>query len=60
MSDPRSYPGMPRWLRVSGIAVAIVVLLLVVLLHASRSHHLLPFAGHPDHDAAHAMPESGR
>ncbi len=33
MADPPPYPGTPRWVKVSGIAVGIVTVLMVVLIH---------------------------
>jgi hypothetical protein len=38
MADPRSYPGAPRWVKVSGIVVGVVALLLAVLIHVSGGH----------------------
>jgi hypothetical protein len=37
-ADHRSPPGMPRWVKVSGIIVAVLVLLLVVVLLLSGGH----------------------
>jgi hypothetical protein len=53
MADPRSYPGAPRWVKVSGIVVGVVALLLVVLIHAGGGHNM-PSAG------GHGAAESGR
>ena len=61
MADPPSYPGAPRWLRVFGITIGIVVLLLVVLVHwDGGARHTMPFVGSIDHSAAHATHENGR
>jgi hypothetical protein len=46
MADQPSYPGVPRWLKVSAIAIGGVALLLVVLIHGGSSlHHHIPFIG---------------
>jgi hypothetical protein len=37
-ADRGSPPGMPRWLKVSGIIVAVLVLLLVIVLLVSGGH----------------------
>jgi hypothetical protein len=37
-ADRGSPPGMPRWLKVSGIIVAVLVLLLVIVLLVSDGH----------------------
>jgi hypothetical protein len=37
-ADRGSPPGMPRWVKVSGIIVAVLVLLLVVVLLVSGGH----------------------
>ena len=52
MPDPPAYPGAPRWLKVSAIAVGVAALLLVILIHAGGgpSHHMLLIGG-PDHHA---------
>ena len=43
MADSPSYPGTPRWVKVSGIAVGFLVLLVAVLIHAGGGpHHNLP------------------
>jgi len=55
MVDPLSYPGAPRWVKVSGIGVGVVTLLVVLLIHVDGGHHMQPAAGHGDH----AVPESG-
>lgn len=54
MANPLFYPGAPRWVKVSGIAVVVVALLVVVLIHIGGGHHM-QCAGHRDH----AAPESG-
>ena len=54
MVDPLSYPGAPRWVKVSGIAVGIVTLLVVVLIHVGGDHHMQSADDHGDH----AAPES--
>ncbi len=55
MADPLSYPGAPRWVKVSGIVVVVVVLLVVVLIHIGGGHHMQSAGGHGDH----ATQESG-
>ena len=37
-ADHRSPPGMPRWVKVSGIIVAVLVLLLVIVLLLAGGH----------------------
>ena len=34
MAEPRSYPGTPRWVKVSGIIAIVLVLLIVVVAFA--------------------------
>ena len=38
MADPPPYPGTPRWVKVSGIALLIVVLLFFILLFTRGPH----------------------
>jgi hypothetical protein len=50
-ADRGSPPGMPRWVKVSGIIVAVLVLLLVIVLlvsggHGPRRHASGDAAGH--------------
>jgi hypothetical protein len=50
-ADRGSPPGMPRWVKVSGIIVAVLVLLLVIVLllaggHSPRRHLSGGAAGH--------------
>jgi hypothetical protein len=50
-ADHKSPPGMPRWVKVSGIIVAVLVLLLVIVLllsggHGPRRHLSHGTAGH--------------
>jgi hypothetical protein len=50
MAAPAPYPGAPRWVKVFGIILAVVVLLFVILLftrgpHGPRRH--MPFQGPP-------------
>jgi hypothetical protein len=52
MADPRSYPGAPRWVKVSGIVVGVVALLLVVLIHVSGGHNIPATGGLGGHSAA--------
>lgn len=54
MAGQPSYPGAPRWLKVSAIAVGGVALLFVVLLHAGGGlrHHMLSIGGF-GHSAPH-------
>lgn len=58
MTGPTDYPGAPRWLKMSAIAIAIGAPLLVVLIHANGAplHHV-PFIGGLSH---HTAVESGR
>ena len=39
MADPPPYPGMPRWVKASGIVLGVLALLAVVLLHAGAGSH---------------------
>jgi hypothetical protein len=32
MADPDSYPGMPRWVKISGIILGVIVLLAVIFI----------------------------
>ena len=34
MAEPSSYPGAPRWVKVSGIVAMIVILLIVIVIVA--------------------------
>ena len=52
MADPRSYPGSPRWVKVSGIAVGVVALLSLVLIHVSGGHNIPAASGLSGHSAA--------
>jgi hypothetical protein len=53
MAGPPSYPGAPRWLKLSAVAVGVVALLLVIFVHGgSGAHHHLPFIGGLGHHAA--------
>ena len=54
MADRSSYPGVPRWAKLQGIAAAI---LLVVV--AAMSSGLIGLGGHGRSMAGHAPPESG-
>jgi hypothetical protein len=47
MADQPSYPGAPRWLKVSAITIGGVALLLVVLIHGSSGlrHHMPSIGG---------------
>jgi hypothetical protein len=38
-ADHRSPPGMPRWVKVSGLIVAVLVLLLLIVLLISGGEH---------------------
>ena len=51
MADPHSYPGAPRWVKVSAIVVGVVALLLVVLIHVTGGHNI-PTAGGLGGDSA--------
>ena len=52
MTGPRSYPGAPRWVKVSGIVVGVAALLLVVLIHVSGGHNIPTAGGLGGHSAA--------
>jgi hypothetical protein len=52
MPDPPSYPGAPRWVKVSGIVVGVVALLLVILIHVSGGHNTPTAGGLGGHSAA--------
>jgi hypothetical protein len=64
-ADRGSPPGMPRWVKVSGIIVAVLVLLLVIVLLVSGGHgpgrHLSGGAGGnaPLSSLAAGLPVSG-
>jgi hypothetical protein len=32
MADPSPYPGVPRWVKISGIVCAVLVLIVVILI----------------------------
>jgi len=51
MTDPLPYPGAPRWVKLSGIAIGVVVLLTVVLIHIGGSHNMQPAGGLSSHAA---------
>lgn len=54
MISPPSYPGAPRWLKLSAITAGGVALLLVVLIHGGNGpQHHLPSVGGLGHHAAH-------
>jgi hypothetical protein len=58
MAGQPSYPGAPRWLKMSAIAISGVALLLVVLIHGSSGlHHHMPSIGGLGHSTAQ---EGGR
>ena len=43
MANPPPYPGTPRWVKVSGIVVGVLVLLVVFLLHVGGGpRHNIP------------------
>jgi hypothetical protein len=45
MTDPARYPGVPRWVKTSAIAVGAVALLVVIVLHAGGGlRHDVPSA----------------
>ena len=57
MADPPPYPGTPRWVKISGIAVAVAALLVVALIHAGGGpRHSMPSAGDR---GARTAPEGG-
>ncbi len=53
MADPPPYPGTPRWVKVSGVAVGILALLVAILIHAGGGprHNIAPGGGLVDHTA---------
>ena len=57
--SPATYPGTPRWVKVSGLVVLVLVLLLVVAAVASGGQHgpmrHLPSSA-PDHFGSFAPP----
>jgi hypothetical protein len=57
MADPLPYPGAPRWVKASGIAVGVVALLVVILIHVGGDHNIQSAGGLGGH--GHAAPESG-
>ena len=59
MADPRAYPGTPRWVKVSGIAVGVLVLLVVIMVVAGAGGPHGPGRHAPLGDAAGDLPVSG-
>lgn len=57
MADKPPYPGTPRWVKVSGVILAILALLVVVLLFAGGGRHG-PFRHLPPTGAAGGAPAS--
>jgi hypothetical protein len=55
MADPLPYPGAPRRLKASGVAVGVVALLVVILIHTGASHN----SQSRGDLGGHAAPESG-
>jgi len=56
MADPPPYPGTPRWVKVSGIVVGVLVLLIAIVIHAGGgAHHNIPGDA-----GGHTLPERGR
>jgi hypothetical protein len=51
MSEPLRYPGTPRWVKISGIALGVLVLLIVVIVLAG--------VGGPHGPGRHAPAEVG-
>ena len=46
MAGSPPYPGMPPWVKVSGIVVGVLALLIVILVHAGGGpRHNIPSAG---------------
>ena len=39
MTDRPTYPGTPRWVKVSGIVTLVLVLLVVIVMVASGGNH---------------------
>jgi hypothetical protein len=70
MADPSPYPGTPRWVKVFGIIVLVLVLLVVARMFIGGGEHgpgrhaptgaagdqVLPFSAMQDH----SPPEGGR
>ncbi len=54
MADPPAYPGIPRWVKLQGIFVAILLLLIIAM-----STGLIGMGGHGEMTGGHAMPEGG-
>ena len=70
MADPPPYPGTPRWVKVFGIVLVVVVLLVVAVMFISGGEHG-PARHTPSGDAGgqalpsgvvedHTPPEGGR
>ena len=58
MAGPPPYPGAPRWLKMSAMAVGVAALLLVILVHGGRGFNRhMPSIGGLGHNAAQ---EGGR
>lgn len=55
MADPLPYPGAPRWVKASGVAVGVVALLVVILIHTGAGHNSQPLGDL----GGHAAPENG-
>jgi hypothetical protein len=51
MADPLPYPGAPRWVKASGVAVGVVALLVVILIHTGAGHNSQPLGDLGGHAA---------
>lgn len=62
MADLPPYPGTPRWVKVSGIVVAVLVLLVVILVFTGVGGPHGPGRHIPGGDTSggHTRPEGGR
>ena len=59
MPDRPSYPGTPRWVKVTGVLAAVLVLIFVALLHAGVVRGPGLHGGHGDHQPSGGAHERG-
>jgi hypothetical protein len=65
MADPRSYPGTPRWVKISGIIGGVLALLFVIAIvsgHGPGRHgpgRHMPFGGAAGHAPASSIAVPG-